>query len=285
MKQHPATKHGTLLRIGLILPLVLGALLAPSASSIPVRAQDSGGVKPVVVYSEAFAESVPASEVPPDLIKDGERRPGPPPAPSTANPARAEGIQAGEEAAPGDEYEFPMFPLPKGENAGIGSAFLKGLNPLFGEGVASEAPQVLNMPAPLLSFDGVSNQDNFNAFGFRVSPPDTDGDVGPNHYVQIVNLLVRVYDKAGNPLTAPFKLSSLFTPLGGQCAAPDAGDPIALYDPLADRWLLSQFAFTSISSPPYHECIAISKTGDPTGAYFLYDFVTQIGRASCRERV
>ena len=42
---------------------------------------------------------------------------------------------------------------------------------------------------------------------------------------------------------------------------------------MADRWLLSQFAFTSNTTPPFHEAIAISKTGDPTGEYWVYDFV------------
>jgi hypothetical protein len=264
------------LHLGLFLVMVVSLMLAPAAPATTVQAQDQAPqIKPVVVYPEAFAESVPASEVPSDLIKNGERKPVTPSAPSSSTKRS----QAGEQVTSGDEYEFPMFPLPKGENAGTGPALPKSLNSPSGQGVTSEAPQLnapqaLNAPAPLLSFEGNSFQDNINAGFGQLSPPDTNGDVGPNHYVQMTNLLVRVWDKAGSPLTAPFKLSSLFTPLGGQCAAPDAGDPIVLYDPLADRWLLSQFAFASTSSPPYHECIAISKTGDPTGAYYLYDFVT-----------
>ena len=35
------------------------------------------------------------------------------------------------------------------------------------------------IPAPLLTFEGMSNQDNFNIFGFRVNPPDPNGEVGP----------------------------------------------------------------------------------------------------------
>jgi CARDB protein len=132
-----------------------------------------------------------------------------------------------------------------------------------------------NMPGVLVSFEGLNNTDNFNVYGGRVNPPDTNGDVGPNHYVQQVNLLVRIYNKAGAPLTPPFRMSSLFASLPGSiCSTNDNGDPVVIYDPLADRWILSQFAFFSISSPPYHECIAISQTGDPTGAYFLYDFET-----------
>ncbi|MBI2956731.1 MAG: hypothetical protein HYY26_05405, partial [Acidobacteria bacterium] len=129
------------------------------------------------------------------------------------------------------------------------------------------------LPAPSVSFEGLSNQDNFNAFGFRVLPPDTVGDVGPNHYVQMVNLLFRVFDKAGNPLTAPRKISSLFATLGAPCGTSDDGDPIVLYDPLADRWLLTQFALVNVATGDLHQCIALSQTADPTGAYFLYDFL------------
>ena len=32
---------------------------------------------------------------------------------------------------------------------------------------------------PLVNFEGISNQDNFNLFGCRVNPPDPVGDVGP----------------------------------------------------------------------------------------------------------
>ena len=75
---------------------------------------------------------------------------------------------------------------------------------------------------------------------------------------------------------APFKLSSLWASAGltDACALTDDGDPIVLYDPLADRWLLSQFALPTFPNPPFFECIAISKTSDPTGAYFVYTFNT-----------
>lgn len=140
------------------------------------------------------------------------------------------------------------------------------------EAIQTFAPSLI--PVPSLSFDGLSSQDNADAFaGGRFYPPDPNGDVGPNHYVQSVNLLVRVYSKTGTALTAPFKMSSLFASLGGLCSTNDNSDPIVLYDPLADRWLLSQLAFDGNTGlPPYHQCIAISKTADPTAAYFLYDF-------------
>jgi hypothetical protein len=96
------------------------------------------------------------------------------------------------------------------------------------------------------------------------SPPDPNGDVGPNHYVQMVNATkVAVFDKTGTLLAPPFDLGSLWT--SGVCAD-NAGDPIARYDGLANRWLLSQFAF------PNHMCFAISTGPDPLGTYHLYTF-------------
>ncbi|MGI8787151.1 MAG: FG-GAP-like repeat-containing protein [Pyrinomonadaceae bacterium] len=126
------------------------------------------------------------------------------------------------------------------------------------------------MPVPMLSFGGLSSDDNAAAYGFRAVPPDANGDVGPNHFVQTVNILTRIFDKNGNPLTPPFKLSSIFSVLGTPCSMRNDGDPIALYDALADRWILSQFCN---NAPPFRQLIAVSQTSDPTGAYFVYEFV------------
>ena len=45
-----------------------------------------------------------------------------------------------------------------------------------------------------------------------------------------------------------------------------------IYDQLADRWIISQFAIPSGASAPQDECIAISQTGDATGAWYRYGF-------------
>ncbi|QYJ81891.1 Calx-beta domain-containing protein [Shewanella aegiceratis] len=119
-----------------------------------------------------------------------------------------------------------------------------------------------SMPSPLMSFDGI---DNIN----RVAPPDTTGDVGPNHYVQMVNVSFAIWDKQGNQLIPPTPTNAIWKSLGGICAQNNDGDPIVLYDPLADRWMMSQFA---INQSDYHECVAVSKTPDPTGEWHLYDF-------------
>ena len=107
----------------------------------------------------------------------------------------------------------------------------------------------MNIPSPILVFEGVGVTNS--------APPDTEGAVGPNDYVQIVNGGgVRIFDKNGVPRGPAFKLSTLFAPLGGVAASNDNGDGLVLYDRMANRWILSQFAFTSTSTPPYHQAIA-----------------------------
>lgn len=139
--------------------------------------------------------------------------------------------------------------------------------------VQTSAPTV-QIPAPSgAPIEGLSNLDNANhpAIAIRVLPPDTVGDVGPNHYVQATNLLFRVFNKAGAPLTPPQPISVLFAALGPPCSNTDDGDPIVLYDSFADRWVITQFMVSGAA--PLSQCFAISKTGDPTGSYFTYRFL------------
>src|SRR5262249_9109242 len=81
-----------------------------------------------------------------------------------------------------------------------------------------------------------------------------------------------VFDKTGKSLLGPIPISTLWQGFGGACENQDNGDPIALYDHLADRRLISQFALFSPDGN-HPECIAILQTGDPTGAYHRYDFI------------
>jgi hypothetical protein len=114
---------------------------------------------------------------------------------------------------------------------------------------------------------------------FRVAPPDTTGDVGPNHYVQWVNLRYAVYTltrDVGNNITAfnlvpgfPKQGNVIWQGFGGRCQTDNDGDPIVQYDQLADRWILTQFA---VSATPYTQCVAVSTSPDPTGTYFRYSF-------------
>ncbi len=119
---------------------------------------------------------------------------------------------------------------------------------------------------PDLTFDGINNRNG-------ALPPDTIGDVGPNHYVQMVNVSWAVYSKTGALLYGPADVNTLFTGFGGPCESTNDGDPIVLYDHLADRWMLTQFALPNYPNGPFYQCIAVSKTPDPTGGYNRYEFL------------
>ncbi len=132
------------------------------------------------------------------------------------------------------------------------------------------------IPTTLANFEGLSNQDNFNIFGFRVNPPDPMGDVGPNHYVELINLVLGIYDKQGNLLIGPLPIGALWEGFAVEDCTDPSGDPVVLYDQLTDRWLLSQFTTRGLADQvPNYNCVAISQTGDPTGAYYRYAFMTQ----------
>ncbi len=118
------------------------------------------------------------------------------------------------------------------------------------------------MPAPILNFNGVNNRNG-------VHPPDTNGDVGPNHYVQWVNLSLQIWDKNGSSLYGPVNGNTIWQGFGTQCETTNNGDPIVLYDEMADRWFISQFSL----DPDYYVCIAVSQTPDPTGAWYRYAFL------------
>ena len=121
-------------------------------------------------------------------------------------------------------------------------------------------------------FPGTSNNDNRALLGFLVAPPDTDGEVGPDHFVQMINLLTTIFDKSGGILAGgPFPSNAIWNGMGGNCEPNNSGDPIVLYDEANDRWLVSQFAFPGNLST-FSQCVAISQTGDPTGAYNRYEF-------------
>ena len=136
-------------------------------------------------------------------------------------------------------------------------------------------PQLGGANAPSLSFDGLSEADNVGAGVGAIVPPDTTGDVGPDHYVQWINLTFRIYDKSGNPLTGVIPGNTLWAVFGGPCQANNNGDPQVIYDHLADRWLLTQFSVNQGI-----QCVAVSETANPLGAYHLYSATVTPGGAN-----
>ena len=105
---------------------------------------------------------------------------------------------------------------------------------------------------PILNFAGIP----FPGVVCNCAPPDTNGEVGATQYVQIVNEGYQVFDKTtGTSILGPNDIESIWTGFRRRLPNFGQGDPIMLYDQLANRWLISQFA-----GGLTHECIAVSTT-------------------------
>ncbi|MCH7678410.1 T9SS type A sorting domain-containing protein [candidate division KSB1 bacterium] len=129
------------------------------------------------------------------------------------------------------------------------------------DGALQTAPATRTLGPPTLNFEGVNNN-------CGCLPPDTNMDVGPNHIIQTVNIHFDIFDKSGNSLMGVTPMNSLWSGFGGGCEFGNDGDPTVNYDEAADRWIIEQFDFATA------QCIAVSMTPDPLGAYFRYAFPT-----------
>jgi fibronectin type III domain protein len=124
----------------------------------------------------------------------------------------------------------------------------------------------VNMPSPLLNFNGIG----FPGVACNCAPPDTNGEVGATQYVQMVNEGFQVFDKTtGASVLGPVGIQTVWSGFGGPCETAGSGDPVVLYDQLANRWLISQFAGAGV---PTDECVAVSTTSDATGTWNRYGF-------------
>jgi hypothetical protein len=118
-----------------------------------------------------------------------------------------------------------------------------------------------------LNFLGLGN--GFPGYSVPDAPPDPNIAVGDAQVVQWVNVSYVVFDKAtGKALTGAVLGNTLWSSLGGPCAANNDGDPIVQWDVVSHRWLLSQNVFAS----SYEVCVAVSTSNDATGTYYLYQF-------------
>ncbi len=112
------------------------------------------------------------------------------------------------------------------------------------------------------NFEGVNNLNGYY-------PPDTHGDVGPNHYFQVVNASYKIFNKSGVGLYGPVNNSTMWTGLPNNT---NSGDAVVLYDEIADRWLFTQFSLPNYPNGPFYQMIAVSQTADPTGSWYRWEY-------------
>jgi len=140
------------------------------------------------------------------------------------------------------QYPFSETALPKGPDA----AWQKTM------GKSNEGK------APIVNFEGQSTSSY---------PPDCNGTIGPNHYMQTVNTTYAIYSRTGTLLAGPTNMNLLFGSVSG--ATCNDGDPLIQYDEMAGRWVAVEFSLCGSNDLML---MAVSSTNDPTGTWYQYSF-------------
>lgn len=270
-------KH-RLVRLGIIVAVLSCLLFLADAAPNPTRAQDpteDDSVSPLWL---------------PLITRNWTNVQGPEPEPFISPPV--------------EPYSGPvdpelLEPAPSGPIKTVPEGVLPTLPPPPRAPIPDPVIQMVTEDASALEIGavGLISDPDVNVPGITsfANPPDPVGDVGPNHFVQMTNApaaggqtVYQIFDKDGASMGGPFRFGGLW-PVGDLCDS-DWGDPIVVYDHLADRWLLSQFAAAASDAAgnplaPFGECIAISQTPDPLGGvdgvqnngdeWFLYTFDVQ----------
>ncbi len=176
----------------------------------------------------------------------------------------------------GDLRDLPQLPSEGGEIPAPGSTKQSDQGNPAGstswvDPVAQQTFAKGQMPDPLANFEGLTKAESGGW-----TPPDTNGEVGPNHYIQTVNVAIGIYDKLGTPLVKLSYDAFFQGPPGSPCDNQNRGDVIVLYDTQADRWIVTDFSLPA--GGPFYECIAVSITGDPvSGGWYFYDLIANTG--------
>jgi hypothetical protein len=146
--------------------------------------------------------------------------------------------------------------------------------PRFGPEGPAPAPNVIDTgagiasaPAMATGFEGLSNSDNLALIGLDLSPPDPQLAAGPDHIIELINSVGRVFDRSGATVRT-FALSSFFSISPGHFGF----DPKIIYDAPSGRW------FATYASRFDRENgedegglhLAVSQSSDPLGQWNVY---------------
>jgi hypothetical protein len=151
-------------------------------------------------------------------------------------------------------------------------------------------------------FDGLDHFDQRITAGtgiyantdFSTEPPDMGLCIGNGFVLQGANTAIRVFSTSGAALTAPTSLNQLYGALPAVIrtdpAHPvygdDIGDVKCYYDPDLNRFFVSAFRLPldpvtgGYPTDQSHVMLAVSQTGNPTGAWTIWDLDTTDGDGS-----
>ena len=166
----------------------------------------------------------------------------------------------------GNLKDFPLYDV-NNDNSDSSIIVPQQVNVLPQEENTTTSPTIIQNlqtePGGITALPILQNFQGSNQGQSGYLPPDPTGAVGPDHYVHSVNSIVKIFDKTGNLVYGPISLGGF---LG---ISSNNGDPIVMYDQLADRWFVSEFG--SLGGD-LGLAVGVSVTNDPTGAYNVYQF-------------
>ncbi len=113
-------------------------------------------------------------------------------------------------------------------------------------------------PNPARSFFAVSDENPVR------NPPDTQGAVGPNHVVTMLNSFVRIQDRTSNVLST----ATLSNWWGFLVSTSSPFDPRIIYDPYHNRWIATAVANRHSSTSSV--LIAVTTNSDPTTTWYKH---------------
>ena len=122
------------------------------------------------------------------------------------------------------------------------------------------------------NFSGGTITQNFAGMGYtNVAPADPNMCAGPNHVIQMINgssgSYLKIWDRNGTQVLAQIYMTTLV----GTAGYSGSGDPIAIYDPFADRYMLTEFA--RIGGSNINSLVVfVSQSPDPTAGWYVYKF-------------
>jgi hypothetical protein len=165
--------------------------------------------------------------------------------------------------------------------------------------VPNPSPQSVSGAGGATGFEGVSHlQQRFAGTGiytntnFSTEPPDQALCVGNGYVVEGGNAAIAVYSTAGSLMAGPTALNQLFGAVPAVTRSTPAvfgdfvGDVKCYYDPEVQRFFVSSFSLPldpvtgDFPDDEAHVVLAVSATGNPTGAWNVYDLDTTDGDGS-----
>ena len=120
------------------------------------------------------------------------------------------------------------------------------------------------MPDPVIAFNGLRRDQADPGLGGDSQVPDTSGEAGMTRYIQAVNTAVAMYTKGGELIADAlfdefWQGADTGTVCDGNPASPHHhGQPNVVYDHMAQRWVITDLAYTNVDDGPYYICMAVS---------------------------